>query len=146
MKNTILSVFLALLFIGSLSAQDAPVAKKHDNPQWKWVVYVDFHSGKANRAYEIIDNYFSKATQKAGTSRPAMVLKMETGEADMIIVWDIAGGIEELNWDLTPNNVKWQKALVEIAGGQEKAKALRKEYASLIRTSKRELALADQGL
>lgn len=143
MKNTILSVLVALLFVGSLSAQDVPVAKKHENPQWKWVVSLDFHSGKANRAYEIIDTYFSKASEKAGTAQPEMKLKMETGEADMIVVWNIEGGIEELNWSLTPDSAKWLKAMVEIAGGKEEAKAIRDEYSSLIRSAKRELALAD---
>lgn len=34
------------------------------------------------------------------------------------------GGIEEMNWEVSPDNVKWMTALNEIAGGGDKAKAI----------------------
>lgn len=134
-----LLLFACFLFTIQLSAQ-APKAKKYDNPAWKNVVMVDYHSGKLGRALEIIDDHFQKAAEKSGTSSP-MRLVMETGEYDLLLIWDMKGGIEDMNWERSPENIKWWTALSEQEGGEEKAQALMTEYQSLIRSGTSNLAM-----
>jgi hypothetical protein len=135
MRKFIFSLsILCILFFAILSTADAQEmkAKKFENPQWKTVTFIKFKSGKSDRAREIIRNYYEKAAQKASVSSPIMALDLVTGEWDMMVVWDMKGGIEEMNWEISPDNVKWMAALNEIAGGGDKAKAILDEFSGLI--------------
>ena len=142
--KTLLSILSAAAFLliatGSLSAQDEPTPKKLDNPQWKRVIYVDYHAGKMGRAREIIQNYHMKASEMSGTPAPELVLYLNTGDYDLMAIWALSEGIESLNWEVSPNSIKWRKAMNELAGGKEKADAIIAEYQSCIRNSKVELA------
>ncbi len=132
-------LFVCFVFTFQLSAQDGK-AKKYDNPTWKRIVMVDYHSGKLDRALEIIDNHFKKAAAKAGTNSP-MRLVMETGEYDLLLIWDMKEGIEGMNWDVSPDNIKWWSALSKQEGGNDKAEALMAEYQSLIRSGQTNVAM-----
>lgn len=123
--------FCNLLFFNTVNAQQEIKAKKFDNPQWKQIVFIKYIAGKLNRAKEIIHNYFEKASQKAGTPGPA-IITMTTGEWDLMFIWEMKDGIEELNWETKPNDIKWITALNELAGGSEKAKVILDEYSSYI--------------
>ena len=50
----------------------------------------------------------------------------------MMVVWDMKGGIEEMNWETSPNDIKWMTAMNDIAGGSDKAKMIMDEFSSLI--------------
>ena len=67
-------VFCCLLFPLCLQAQ----GKKYDNPQWKTIEMLEFKHDKTARANEIIQNYFMKASDKAGSRKPALVLQAAT--------------------------------------------------------------------
>ena len=114
--------------------------KKFENPSWKRVVMISFQPGKMERAMTIVKDYFMVASKKAGTTSPDMMLDMYSGGWDVMVIWSMKGGLEELNWEISPDNIAWQKALAEVAGGEEKAKALRAEYSSLVARSSAELA------
>ncbi|MFY0654899.1 MAG: hypothetical protein JXQ96_22910 [Cyclobacteriaceae bacterium] len=138
MKNLILQIAIAgALIFGSTnaSAQASDQPSKYENPEWKSVVYVDFKSGKYGRAKEIVDKYYLPASKKSGTPGPEMVLEMRTGEWDLMIIWGFEGGISDMDWKNSPNNIAWTKALNELAGGADKAKAIREEYSGLISRS-----------
>jgi hypothetical protein len=122
-----------------LSAQERK-AKKYDKPVWKNIVMVDYHSGKMDRALDIIDNHFKKAAKQAGTTTP-MRMVMQTGEYDVLLIWDMKDGIESMNWERSPDSVKWWAALSELEGGADKAQALMDEYQSLIRSATSDLAM-----
>lgn len=134
MKTTILKIALITLFssIISFGTQAQMQAKKYDNPQWKSIVFIQFKDGKMDRAREIITNYFVKAAEKAGTPQPSLATELVTGEWNMMVVWDMKEGIEEMNWQTSPNDVKWMTAMNEIAGGADKTKAIMDEWSSLI--------------
>ena len=136
---TILGLFLALFLAAPVLAQDELVAKKLDDPQWRSVVMVKFHSGKMGRAMELIDE-FQQVTKKAGTPGPELALRMSTGEWDMMMVWLMEGGISDMDWDTSPNSVKWRMAAAEHFGSADKFKATWEEYRSLIMESKRDIA------
>ena len=113
-------------------AQQDIKAKKFDNPQWKKVEFLKFKADKYSRAKEIIKDYYAKAAQKAGTPNPSLYVDLMTGEWDMMVVWDMKEGIEEMNWEMSPDDVKWMTAMNDLAGGAAKAKAIMDEFSSLI--------------
>ena len=117
------------------SAQDDIQGKKYDNPQWKRVVLIDYKSGMSGPARELINKYHKKATEVAGTPGPEMILELHSGEYDLMAIWAMEGGIEDMNWDISPNGIKWRKAMNELAGGAEKATAIMKEYSSMVNKS-----------
>ena len=104
----LLATILMIVFTTSLSAQDMK-PKKYDNPQWYHIVYIDYEAGTMAKAKQIIDDYYAKASEKSGTPGPVLALEMNTGEYDMMIVWHLTEGLDELNWEITANNIKWQK-------------------------------------
>ncbi len=125
-------VVFTLLTSASVHAQQGMKAKKFDNPQWKRVEFVKFKSDKYPRAKELIKDYYAKAGQRSGTPGPSLLVDLVTGEWDMMLVWDMKEGIEEMNWEMSPNDVKWMTAMTEVAGGADKAKAVMDEFSSLI--------------
>lgn len=129
--TTVIVVFT--LFTSTLvNAQQGMKAKKFDNPEWKRVDFVKFKSDKYPRAKELIRDYYAKAGQKSGTPGPSLLVDLMTGEWDMMVVWDMKEGIEEMNWEMSPNDVKWIAAMNDVAGGPAKAKAIMDEFSSLI--------------
>ena len=126
------SVLIGLFLFVSLIASAQTEGKKYDNPQWKRVVYIAYKAGKFNRAREIIKNYHGKATVNAGTPGPEMLLEMNSGEWDLMIIWGMKGGISDMDWDVNPNGLKWRKAMNELAGSAEKAQAAIDELNGLV--------------
>jgi hypothetical protein len=133
MKTTILTVAIIMFcdFLVPVGAQ-AQEGKKYDNPQWKTVEMLEFKHDKMDRVREIIKDYFIKAANKAGSRQPAMIMQSATGEWNMIVIWDMKGGLEEMNWETNPDDMKWMTAMTEIAGGADKAKAILDEWSSLV--------------
>jgi hypothetical protein len=133
MRKTILNAALIVLFSSLISAniRAQTQAKKYDNPKWKSITFIQFKEGKMDRVREIIDNYFVKAAEKSGTPTPSMVSELVTGEWNMVVVWDMKEGVDALNWETSPDDVKWMTAMNEIAG-TDKAKAILDEWSSLI--------------
>ncbi len=82
---------------------------------------------------EIVRDYFMKASEQSGTRTPMMAVNMMTGEWDMMVIWE--SDISDLEWRRSPDGIKWQKALNELAGGADKARALQEEYGSTIAAS-----------
>lgn len=138
MKNLFVSLLALLISVAGYSQEMA--AKKLTNPKWKQVVMVKFHPGKYDRAMTIIRDYFEKASQKSNTPGPEVALRMTSGEYDMMLVWGLKNGVEDLNWEMHPDDVAWMKALGEVAGSAEKGNAVFNEYLGLIATSNVQLA------
>lgn len=134
--GTTLLIVCALLISFTGQAQDEK-GKKYNDPQWKRISLTAFKSGQFARAKEIVANYHGKASEKAGTPRPAMIIDLVSGDWDVMTIWDMPEGLEEFNWETSPRNIKWRKALDEIAGGADKATAILNEYNALIVRSTR---------
>jgi hypothetical protein len=130
----VLAVAAALtMFTVPASAQDdeGPITQGED-AKYVTVVHVKFNPGKRERAMEIIADHFVKATEAAGTAGPLGVIHYQSGEWDMLAVWRLEGGMADLEWYRSPDNIKWWAALVEQEGGEEAAGALMAEYQSLV--------------
>ena len=100
---------------------------------------VKFKPGKRERAMEIIAEYFVPASEKAGLAGPHLVLHMQTGRWDMVIIWNMEGGMADLEWYRSEDDIKWLAALAEIAGGEKKGEALWQEYIGSVADSTTEV-------
>lgn len=105
-----------------------------ENVDYLNIVMIDIKPGKRGRAEEIIDDYFAKASQAAGTQQPYLV-HLQTGSWDFIVAWNMEDGPVELTYTNNPDGAKWFAALAELTGGEEQAQALWDEYQSLIARS-----------
>lgn len=137
-----LFLIMSLLLAGQTFAQDME-AKKYENPEWYQVVFVDYVTGKEDDARKLINDYFKKASDNAGTSKPLMELALYSGEYDYMYIWKLDDGLQSLDWEVSPRQVEWGKAFMEMAGGKEKAQAISDEYSGYVKSVKVELARKD---
>ncbi|GAB2765490.1 hypothetical protein [Salinimicrobium soli] len=137
-----LFIVMGVFLTSQLTAQENE-PKKYSNPEWYQVVHVDYKAGKEDAARKIINDYFKKASDKAGTSKPVMELALNTGDYDYLYIWKLEEGLQSLDWEISPQGLKWQKAFEEMVGGKDKAKELGDEYSSYVSKVKVELARKD---
>jgi hypothetical protein len=140
MKKLLIITIIAAMSMSVTSVSAQSEGKKYDNPQWKNIVFVDYKSGMANDARELIAKYHAKATEMSGTSGPEMVLEMNSGEWDLMIIWGFEGGISDMDWEVNPNGAKWRKAMNELAGGADEAQAIMDKYNSMVSRSSNQIA------
>lgn len=131
----VLAVSAALaMFAIPASAQDddeGPITQG-DDARYVSATLVKFKTGKRERAFEIIADHFKPAGAKAGTAGPLGEIHYQTGEWDALFVWRLEGGMADLEWYRSEDNIKWYAALVEQEGGEEAAGELLAEYESLV--------------
>jgi hypothetical protein len=125
---------LSILLVGPapLAAQDDAQPTKWTDVEWYTVTQVDFVNGKQDEALKIIREHFIPAADAAGTPGPVMVLMNVTGEWDMTVIWKMKDGPADMEWRRSPDNIKWWKAAVELAGSEEAAEKLGEEYSSYV--------------
>lgn len=147
MKRSILrgSLWASMLTIGLMvvvtattaarAEEHEPAAKKHENVDWYRLVHVDFKPGKSGDALKLVRQHFAPAGQAAGTPGPVSSFVHESGPWDVTWVWHLSGGPSDLEWDVSPNNLKWMAALAEQEGGMEEARKRLAEYSALVSSS-----------
>ncbi len=106
-----------------------------DDAKYVSVTYTQYKPGKRERAMEIINEHFIPASEKAGTPGPILVIHFQTGRWDVAAVWEMEGGMADLEWYRSPNNIKWFEALAELSGGEEQAGKIVAEYTSGVANS-----------
>ena len=130
----LLAVAAALtMFAVPASAQDdeGPITQG-DDAKYVSVTHIKYKPGKRERAMEIIADHFVPAGEAAGTPGPLGVIHLQTGEWDALAVWRLEGGMADLEWYRSEDDLKWFAALAEQEGGEEAAGELLGEYRSLI--------------
>jgi len=143
LKNIIVLGFscIALIYTPLVTAKDAK--RYDDSVMWKNVVKINFKIGKRSDALKIINEHFRPATKKAKTSPPELLLEMSTGDYDLLVVWHMEGGINDMTWDVSPDNITWRKALNELSGGKDKAQKVIDEYRSYIESAENDIAMVN---
>ncbi len=129
--NSICGRFIAataalFIFLSPAFAQDddeGPLTQG-DDAKYLSVTYVDFKPGKREMAMEIISEHFVPATEKAGTNPPMLAIHFQTGKWDAAFVWEMDGGMADLEWYRSADDIKWFEALAEQEGGVEQAEAV----------------------
>lgn len=122
-------VVAAALGAGGATAQTAPAfptkAEKVKNVRYLMIETIEVKPGA--RFFEIISKHYFPAAKAAGVPLP-QVYHTETGVPRTIIVSEMTGGIDDMEWQYTADDIKWLNALAKLEGGQDKAMALIKEY------------------
>lgn len=106
-----------------------------DDARYISVTFVQFEPGKREEAMEIINEYFKPAGAKAGTPPPMLDVHFQTGVWDAMFVWNLDGGMADLEWYRSENDVKWYAALAELNGGPEGAEKILDRWRQTIRQS-----------
>lgn len=135
------TVTISLIFSSLLFANEAK--RYDDSAQWKSVVKINFKIGKRDEALKIINEHFAPASTKAKTPQPELVLEMHTGDYDLLVVWHMEGGINDMTWDVSPDNIAWRKALNDMVGGKDKAQEILNKYRSYIESVENDIALVN---
>lgn len=131
---------LAMAIVPSaVQAQDAMQA---DEVTWARVTMTRFHSGKRDRALEIIKNYFAKADQMSGVNSGVHGIHLDTGQWDVIYVFPMKGGPGDMAKRGTPEDEKWMAEMIKLAGGKEAAEKIIAEFDSLVALSVTEVGHA----
>jgi len=131
------------LFIFSVPAiaqdEDEGPQTQGDDAKYLSITHVKFKLGQRESAMELITEYFIPATEKAGTSGPILAIHYQTGKWDAAYVWEMAGGMADLEWYRSPDDLKWFAALAELAGGEEQAGEIWADYLSKIAKAETEV-------
>lgn len=75
------------------------------------------------------------AGEKAETPGPILAIHYQSGKWDATFVWELSGGMADLEWYRSPNNIKWFAALAEISGGTDEAEEILMNYFSKVANS-----------
>ena len=146
MKNLISGIlFICMIAVAAVSgyAQDSevPKAKKLENHSWHQVVMIKFKPGTMSDAKKIIKDHFMKAGITSKLPGPQM-MDFKTGEWDMMMVWTM-NGIEDMDWEITPDDEKWWAAMIKQEGSMDKAMAVMKKYLGMVERSTSYLAISE---
>jgi hypothetical protein len=140
-SKTIGLAIAALLLAGPSYAQDdddGPVTQG-DDAKYLSITHIAFKPGQRESAMEIISEYFVEAGKKAGTPGPILAIHYQTGKWDAAFVWEMAGGMADLEWYRSPDDIKWFTALGELAGGADKAEEIWGNYISKVAEARTEV-------
>ncbi len=125
------------LFLGSslaLAQDDEGPLTQGDDAVYVTVTFVDYKPGMRADALELIAEHFVPAGKAAGTRGP-VAIHFQTGEWDAAFHWRLEGGMADLEWYMSPDDVKWMAALAEQEGGKEEAEALLAKYGDMVARS-----------
>lgn len=127
-----------LLGSGISMAQDSDGALKfgeaNDDARYVRVTFVSYKPGMAGRAYTILREHYAPAGEAAGLDGP-VAIHFQTGPFDAAYHWRLENGMSDMEWQRSPNRVKFRAALVKLEGSEEAAQAVMDSYnATIART------------
>lgn len=141
-RGTAIAAIIALFLVPFTAfAQDddeGPITQG-DDAKYLTITHVKFKSGQRESAMEIIAEHFVPASKKAGLPGPILAIHYQTGKWDAAFVWQMEGGMADLEWYRSPDDIKWFAALTELEGGAEKADEVWKSFTSKIAGSQSEV-------
>lgn len=131
MKQLKIYLFCLSFVISGIAFGQEMKAKKYDDPTWVSIGMIKFKAMGKSKAMKIVDDYFSKADEAAGIKSPT-VYHLVGGEYDMMVVWEMSEGIETLNYETSPEDVKWFGEMTKLTGGQDKTMEKLEEFYSYV--------------
>jgi len=138
-RLSIVAIGSALLLGSGVSmAQDSDGALKYgqenDDARYVRVTFVSYKPGMAGKAYQILSEHYAPAGEAAGTPGPITV-HFQTGPFDAAYHWQLENGMSDMEWQRSPNRVKFRAALAKLEGSEEAAQAVMDSYnATIART------------
>jgi len=128
----VLSASLILSVSAIAQDDDEGPITQGDDAKYLSITHVKFKPGQRESAMEIIAEHFVPAGEKAGTPGPILAIHYQSGKWDAAFIWEMAGGMADLEWYRSPNDIKWFEALSELEGGADKAEEVWAKYLSKI--------------
>jgi hypothetical protein len=110
-----------------------------DDARYLSITYVMFKPGQRETAMEIISEHFVPATEKAGTNPPMLAIHFQSGKWDAAFIWELQGGMADLEWYRSPDNIKWFNALAELEGGADQADEIWQKYLGTVAEAQTEV-------
>lgn len=98
------------------------------------VVYLKLADGAGPRWTDIQETYNARAAEKAGL-KPVTVHWLMTGNWDLMLLIQMPDGLSALDTHNPPAQAAYNKAFVEVAGGEEAARKIRDELGGLVTDS-----------
>jgi len=92
---------------------------------------IKFKPGGEDCAFELEAKYINQARKLSGVW-PLADYHTQTGPWERIYVWDLPGGLADVEWQVDPSQAKFLSALSKVAGSNEKALAVMAEWNSLV--------------
>lgn len=106
-------------------------AWKIPNARFVRIEMIKFKPGGEDRAFELEDEYINPARKLSGVW-PLAEYHTQTGPWDRIYVWDLPGGLADVEWQVDPSQARFLAALSKVSGSKEKALAITAEWNSLV--------------
>ncbi len=132
------SVHMRLLFLAAMTglvltsmpaaAQTVEPDQRTDVTRYK-VYYYKFAPGGKDKAREMFWDHILPAIREAKLPEP-IVLHPEDGEWDIVSLYPLVGGYDDLDYNVSPSEAKWQSIAVRRGGA--KFQALAQELGRLI--------------
>ena len=113
-------------------AQDEPEAPRTSYQ----VIMLKLAPNAGDRWSEMMDTYYAPAAEAAGLPKTEVHWLMDGGW-DIMLLRPMPRGMLSLDTHASPERDAWMKALANIAGGEDKAKALMAENDKLVTESVR---------
>jgi len=113
------------------SAAQSIEARRIPNAHFIRIEMIKFKPGGEDRAFELEDKYIDPARKLSGVW-PLAEYHTQTGQWDRIYVWDLPGGLADVEWQVNPTQAKFLAALSKVAGGDDKALAIMNEWNALV--------------
>jgi hypothetical protein len=106
-------------------------ARRIPNARFVRIEMIKFKPGGEDRAFELEDKYIDPARKQSGIW-PLAEYHTQTGPWDRIVVYDLPGGLADVEWQVSSQQAKFLSALSRIAGTKERAIAIMAEWDSLV--------------
>ncbi len=141
MRRAIIASVAVIGLLGlAPAAQDGATPTKYTNVNWYSITNVDYYPNKAKDALKIVYDHFVPAAQTAGMDGLRLFEYATGGEWDLTVIFPMKEGPAEMEWENSPEDVAWMKAIAEKLGGMAEFEELMGEYLSMVKRYDRHIA------
>lgn len=105
------------------------------------VNFVKFKPGMTKRINEIESKYFDPAAAKFGIK--PIIIRMTSGEWDRGYVFPLSGGMADLDYQSTKEQVAWMAEVDRLAGGTGMARKLLDEWNAAVDRQRNDFGFMD---
>jgi hypothetical protein len=122
---------------GLVAAQSIE-ARRIPNARFVKIEMIKFRPGGEDRAFELEEKYIEPARKLSGIW-PLAEYHTQTGPWDRILVFDLTGGLADVEWQVSSDQAKLLSSLSKIVGTKERALAIMAEWDSLVQRRESEI-------
>lgn len=131
MKKLVLLMWTILILAFNSYGQDQEGFKDYD---WFHAKYVKFKPGKAQLARQLLQDYLYKANEISG--RLVITFESDMGDWDHIAYLHLKDGPKQITYENSTIESKWWSGVIKLAGSEQRAKEIIKEYHDCILSEK----------